>query len=1513
MPLEKGGRADKAGNRYEINWVIYQLLNIIDEKIYSVTLEVLGEDEKGTDLLIVSNEGIKEHQQCKARNASKDVWEFSDLKVKNVFKNWKTHLDRDATRCVSLISPVSCSYLVDLNDRANNTNGIADVFYDYQINNSSKEFSRFYYSYCNEMGLNNSNYIDVAKSIDYLKRSFYKQVSEYEMNEWTKQKINHLFVTNESIVYSLLVSLIVMGDILGKEITVTFLNNYFIREGIVYRSINLDTRIYPRISELNKEFQELFFPLKGGYIKRKETQKCLDFIDVEKSIIIHGKAGYGKSGCTQEIISYCKEKHIPYIAIKLDKHVPIRTCEEWGKSLGLPGSIPHCLNVISKNEKAVIILDQLDALRWTQSNSSEAIIICMELLRQVNYLNYERNKKITVIFVCRTFDLENDNNIESIFKNKESNKNEVWEKVVIDNFGNEVVQSIVGQKYTDLPPKLKEILRVPSNLYIWQQLEPNEKNNSCTTTSNLIKRWYEQLKRNCKVAGISEKVIIETNEKIVSFMEKMGRSFLPKSIIKAEETALDYLKSVGLISINKDKISFIHQSFLDCFISERMLNQYYEGVEIDDIIGDKRIQSPGRRYQVQMLLQSILEYTSEDFLACGLRLQESSNIRFNIKYLFYEILGQITDPDDIVKKFIVEKCNNEMFLNTVIHGRKQYIEILREEGILDNWYKVRENKNRVLNLISSIRPNYDVEDIIFLTKYAFISDIDDKMIASCFSFDINEDIDEMFEFRMKMYKKHPELAAESYIDLKSMLKSCEMRTIKLISFWISAKIKSKGQNLYRYEKELLNSNDDIFIHHSNEVLDELIKYLPEETNTNFSNWSRKYVYTNSLERTVIELIKKANIASIEIDPIQFWNRYEKWMGKGYPIFNEIILHGFLFLSSDFSNAIVEYISKDFDSRIFDLTSGSDNELGLVKKVLEIHANTCSNIIFKKLENKIFMYKSPKATKYYINRINQNRTKEYEPVYWSFWGDLQYELLHCLPQERLSLSGWDLLKVLQRRFNHITTIYQNYNGHGGWVKSPVSGKIIGVNKWKEIISNKKIENRSRHIGKEVEGGFIESSIEMFAQDFQSATSKEPEKMIELVLKNKLNVNKQFVDSLFSGIVVSEKINLIDQKLLEKLMIEFPPDMESWRARYFCDIIEKKNEVSWSIDILMILKMIAEKHVNPILEKPNVTCPDDNEMKSCNMIQSNALNCVRGSAARAIGNILWDNNGKFSFFKSTIDTLSKEENIAVKYASLWALWPVYNIDRVWAAEKIISLFEEDIRLTCFHDTIKMFFLLYPKYSDRVINLIKKCYESEDEEIIKIGGYSIMEMHLRHGEFPEIINNISSMSRLQAEAVLQMAITYFNLEDFNKLSKNIIMKFRNEQVDVEQPLSRMFYQNFVNLKRDKNFLIDLMKSELSKHIVHAFTHYLEENALSVVDYSEIILALCEKILSRESDELRQMWGIEDELSKLIIGLYDETVNSEKSNYNDIAMKCMDLWDIMFEKQIGSTRQISQQLMDR
>ncbi len=1515
MPLEQGGRADKKGNQYEINCIIYEILKILDEINYSIVVEALGIDEIGTDILVTTFEGIKEHQQCKARNASKKSWEISDLRARNILSAWKVQLDRNDNRKVSLVSPMDCTFLVDLNDRANNTSGKVEDFYAVQILESDKKFQNFYKNFCTEMGLNYEKDRDILKSIDYLKRINYKRLSENEIQERINQSIRFLFISKKDIVYNALVSLVVTKDILGKEITQSMLYDYFKNQKIEFRLRDNDDRIAPRVNEINQEYRETFKPLQEGLIDRKEFGRCIESIENEKSFIICGSAGYGKSGCTEAILNYCERKRMPYIAIKLDRRIPKGSCEKWGKKLGLPSSVAYAIHCISKNQKALIVLDQLDALRWTQANSSEAIFVCMELIRQVKYLNHEREKKIIMAFVCRTYDFENDNNISSLFKKEETEESD-WTIVNIENFDENTVKRIIGEEYNNLSFKLKMLLRIPSNLYIWQHLDKEESYNHCLTTSHLIERWFRQICRKSITEGLQERTIIETTSSLVDKLDKTGYLYIPQNILNVGEAGIDYLISSEFIVNQKNKIGFAHQSILDYFISKRMMERYFDDENIENIIGEKRKQNPERRYQVQMFLQNILEYDSAYFIRAGEEMLLSDNIRYYVKFVFYEILGQILEPDENIIQFIIGNCENEVYgkylLNNVIYSKKQYVAILRNHSILDRWYQDIDRKENVFNLLQSLSPDLSIEDILFIKKYILKSEEDDKKFIRCFWRGITQESEEMFEVRMLLYEHYPDLAQELFIDVKSVMKQCKMRAIKLISFWMKNKIKSQDKYVYRYEEELFDAEDSFLIENGEFVLMELLPYIPK-TDSVENEWSGKYSHIRGIERACVELVKKANIAMISKSPEKFWEYYEPYMGKGYFVFNEIILHGLSYLPSYYSNQIIYYIGSDLDKNIFDYTSGAEDELGLVKKILQVHGEQCDEKQLFWIEDVIYNYISPYATERYQRRIEWNNSKQNQHVYWSFWGDLQYDLLSCLSKEKLNNRSKELLRILGRKFYNIPSYYFHESRHSGGVQSPVSRKLISEKQWLQIISNKKLQNRKRFRCIWVKKKFIESSYEAFASSFQSVVKQNPSEMIQLVLNNKELVLPGFVDSLFLGVETSEYLNKVNLKLIEEMFCAFPCDLKTYRAYYFCEIIEKMNSNVWSIEVLNQLKHIALKHENPALDKPNITSSEDKEMQSCEMLNRNALNCVRGRAARTIGNLLWEDKILFTEFREVIERLVFDENPAVRFATLYVLWPSYNIEREWAEEKIIKIYESDIRTTSFYDSKNMFFHLYPKYKERILKIIEKCFNDSDKELIEVGGHAVCEFYIQYGKFDNIMFNVETLNEEQIKAILEMAILYLDIGDYREFAKAIILQCVNSNLDLEFPLSNIFSKEYIKLEDDKKFLQEIVGSKVSKKIAWSFIHYLEENALSIVDYTDIIIKLCENILWMETEELRKQWWIEDEISKLIISLYDETANSGKKADRKTAEKCLELWDIMFERQLGSVREISRKLMER
>lgn len=1509
MPLETGGRADKHGNSYEIDCIIYEMLKVLDEKNYSVCIEPLGIDEIGTDILVTNFDGQKEHQQCKARNASKEYWNISDLKEKNIFSTWKVHLDRDCFRKVALVSPIACTFLSDLHDRASNTSGKTEDFYSIQIMKSSKPFQEFYEKFCFEMDLNSDEDDYILKSINYLKRIYYKQISEYQLKEMINQYIQFLFSTKVETVYNAFISLIVKEDILGQEITQIILTNYFQKQEIIFRLKDNDERIIPRIQEINQEYRKNFNPLLSGFVHRKVFDDCIEAITNEKSIIISGNAGYGKSGCTEAILNYCEEEKIPHIAIKLDRRMPHRNCESWGHDLGFPSSIAHSIHWVSRNKNAVIILDQLDALRWTQANSSEALTVCMELIRQVEYLNHERNKKIITVFVCRTYDLENDNNINSLFKKQDALKNN-WEIIKVNVFEDKEVKEIIGENYESFLPKLKNLLRIPSNLYILQHLDEEEVYEECLTTYHLIDKWFKQICRKSTTAGLQERAINEVIKRIVDFLDKTGRLYIPKQNLNIEEAELDYLISSEIIILQNNKVSFVHQSILDYFISQSMFEKYFNDSNqpIENIIGEKSKQNSSRRYQVQMFLQNILELDSSDFLLIGEKMLTSNNIRYYVKHIFYEILRQIEEPDENITQFILTNYENNIFGNylmkNTILGKKQYISILMAHGILEQWYLKTEKKDIVFNLLQSITPNFDDEIISFIEKYAFKNMNDDKQFMRCFIHDTTEENEEMFELRMMFYEKYPEYIKEMFIDLKKIMEHFGKRLIQLIAFCLKNKI--ENYNIYLSSYEELDSNNIFFIENTEYILNELLPYIPKESplNIKYSNWNEKHINKYGIERTTVKLVKKATIELINKSPQNFWTYYKPYLGKGYHIFNEIILASLSNMPSKYSNQIIDYLIIDFDKNIFDYTSGAEDQLGLTEEILKIHGNTCTKERLSILEDKIYKYISPYAIEWYKQRIEQNKTKKSPPVYSSFWGDLQYKLLQCLPEKKISKKTKNLLNVLHRRFYKIPLRYSNTNIHSGWITSPVSGKNISKAQWLQIITNSKLKKQKRPKLVEVKDIFIESSSEAYARDFETVVQQNPQEMIEIILENKKSVLPIFIDSLFLGIELSEKLEIIDFTILEKLFLEFPCDMKNYRASYFCGIIKKLKNVSWSPEIIQQLMNISLNHFNPELSS-NIA----NQKVSCQTLRNNALNSVKGRAAMAIGHLLQENKEFFSQFKDIIEKMLTDKNPEVCFAAMYALYPSYNINKEWTEKNILHLYESDIRTTSFFNSNNMLFRLYSTYKEKVIKIVKNCFESEDQELIEIGGHTICEFYIHFKEFEKIVLSVEDKSEDQIKSILEMAILYLDISKYKEIAQKIILTYKNTDIDLQFPLSKIFNKRYINSIHDKEFLKELMESRVSKKLVRAFVNYLEENTNSIILYKDIILQLCENILQMKLEDLKKQWGLENDISKLIISLYDKTINTDKQ----IADKCMDLWDIMFERQLGSVREISQKLMER
>lgn len=170
------------------------------------------------------------------------------------------------------------------------------------------------------------------------------------------------------------------------------------------------------------------------------------------------------------------------------------------------------------------------------------------------------------------------------------------------------------------------------------------------------------------------------------------------------------------------------------------------------------------------------------------------------------------------------------------------------------------------------------------------------------------------------------------------------------------------------------------------------------------------------------------------------------------------------------------------------------------------------------------------------------------------------------------------------------------------------------------------------------------------------------------------------------------------------------------------------------------------------------------------------------------------------------------------------------------------DADVRIASFHDSINMFILLYPKYKERVLKIIEKCFNDSHKELIEVGAHAVCEFYIQYGEFNNIMFHVETLNEDQIKAILNMAILYLDIGNYRELAKEVILRFINVNLDLKFPLIRIFSKGYIKLEEDKKFLQEIVGSKASKEIVWSFLHYLEENALSIVDYADVIIKLCE-----------------------------------------------------------------------
>lgn len=1317
-----------------------------------------------------------------------------------------------------------------------------------------------------------------------------------------------------------------------------------------FRELHRDERIIRRIEYLNTEFDSTFHKINNRFLNRKESEKCYEELLNGNSVVIHGKAGSGKSGSIIELKNRLKKENIVHLALKLDRRVPENSSNNFGKQLELPASPVYCIDTMAKEKEAVLILDQLDAIRWTNSHSSTALEVCKEMINEVKNINMKRDKKLTLVFVCRTFDFQNDNGLKQLFSNMSPDTKKIaWKEIKMSDLNDQTVKEVVGVTYDNLSIKLKTLLKTPSNLYIWSNLEEDRRLNTFKSSIDLISEWWKQLRLNCERLGVSSSDINELRDTIVNHIDKSGKLMIPMQMVNhCSQVAMEQLQSNGLLFSDGKRIGFVHQSFYDYFLVEKIIQRIFEGHSIISLLGPPSEQNPSKRYQLQMLLENLLDIDLNDFINTGTELINSENVRFYMKYVFLEVLGQADSINSKVEEFLKDHINSdywrEHLIDVVFMNNPIYIEFLIQEGYINNWLHNEEDRGKAFLLLKSVNSELSNEVTSLLYPLAFKNPELDNKIYNVLCWDIADDSDTMFEFRMEILKFRPERRID-YIDWESISKKNAIRAVFLFYTLVknanSQFIESKNDlnrnihmnNEHRIsdkEKEaLIEAAKDI----PHQVWDEFMPYLVEATKDTSNIYDERldfWIFQRKSEslygRAYVEMVKASAQVLIDTDAGIFLEKCEEYYNIPSYLVNEILLSIMESLPNDYSDYALSWLIDNPQKRLFNYTGESDEYLDSAKSIIRKHSKACSVELFKDLEDALYYYHeedeleiAKRRFEYNKeNRQNQNKWQYYFP----YWGEVQYYLLPALDQHRISNKTYELKRILKRKFNGQNLLHKRNTSIGGFVGSTIGSKAekISDKQWLKIIEKKDFQTEK---WPKKNGAILESSPWQFSNDLKRIGKKDPSRIANLALKFPLEIDNHYISAVFDTIGKKETSKDMDEvddwkpvnfDLAQSLYRKWEKNDDFNVVVSFCRGIRERAEEAWDKDILDNVSNIAMYHPHPEKGEFNVISSEDKEGKKVESLLTNSMNCVRGCAAQAIASLLWEDKDRYDVFKAAVNSLVKDKNIAVNMSAIECILPVMNIDKEQAVEWFFQLVNKDIRIAAHPYAYRLFYHLYKDYSDAIKELVLKMYHSELEDVIKIGANHIANMNVLYGNFEDIVFNHPYKSRVQKEGIIRIAADLIGYREHHDNCKKIIEHFLEDEMgddDLTFSYSQLLNEDKLNIKEDEELILKIVTSKSNRRLIRSFVDYMNETDASIKVFKDVIFGMSQNIIRNSQQEVKdigsELYGIASELSKLIALLYDRTRDDFEVN-----QRCLDIWDDMFENRIGTIRELTRTIMD-
>ncbi|MDD2828955.1 MAG: ATP-binding protein [Sulfuricurvum sp.] len=1185
--------------------------------------------------------------------------------------------------------------------------------------------------------------------------------------------------------------------------------------------------------------------IEKSFIDMPEFDEIFEFINSENYkddlLVLTGKAGIGKTAILSKIQSVLIENNMAYLSIKSDK-IDIESRDSLSKFFGVE-DILHSIKQLSRKEKVIVLIDQLDALSLTMSSNQKVINIILGFIEQLKYIS-----NVKIIVSIREYDLKND----PLFKHLDDS-NVIRTQLLSFEYVNDKLKSFVKESVT-LNNTLIELLRTPLHLSIFIDLYPND--NSCIsikTLQDLYNKFWEQKVNSESIDRTTRQNSIKLLNSVVQKMNEIKKIEVPALYFEDEfKEEMRLLCSNGILKQENNKISFFHQTFYEYLFAKAFMKKgksLYQYIVITS-------QDLSIREQFKQIIQFLKGTNEEQYLLELKNILYSDKVRFHIKLLLISYLGSLENPTTeefaFVKKLFTDDKNFEKyFIESWISA--DWLIYFKKDGFFNDENFKKYNLHYRLETFVNKEPYLVLE---ILDECEFDSEFKDEAIMLSL-----EKLDNWNDYSFAIFDKYHHVMRKENVrfDIEKIYKKVYLfnqeYAIHLFFDFLDTLIKEANNNKndlldyhwYKIFEFLVAMNNQYIFQKLLESIQKISskferKHAKKEfliTDQVFDSWMWKY---DSSNHSTLRLYRKTleKISQVAIDDKDvFIELIKPYQDTRYLSLISFLIFGYSKNPDDYKNEILALLTniKLLEEMSFDHDDGYELVMLLTKS---FHIYDVSEQ--EKIFNSIFQVNPKWESSYYVGKCHG-----------TYFRLKKYELLSQLDIEDIKKFGYlKEFQELQRKF-YWYKLKKPHNVESGWVGAPFDEEVykkMSLNNW---LQSMKVFDGT--VSRKSMDSFLRGSKTEHHRQFEKEVTEKPDNFYDLLLQLKSeNIHADYLSAGLSGLIAS---NYDAEKVLK--ITHLYSDIEnSWLKRTILKAMKHLiHRDKFDDSLITILEANRDIKYEGLIR-------DKDKFQTIHDYMSSSINSFEGDFAELLPlvykNVVNDENSTKRVM-SLIDNVIDKNVDFVIFGLLRTLGNIESVDKILFAKLLVNLIEKDeigqVSIFSLHNFHYLYLNEYVS-KEQLLVYIKKCIsfannvkDKEDAHYINNLGMFLFYYYVTEKDeiFEEMLNEaISSNSQIIHGVLHQIFEQELHSKDQEKVekSKQFILKFKNDEENdyfYTYDLAKMKGLNFI--QDDFAFIKSLAESLNIRKEVKSFIEYLQNEYYLDTNLSEKIFELLEVLI--------------------------------------------------------------------